>query len=59
MPLKSLKDKIQEAAIKLFKSIGFDGIWINDIANEAGVSEGLIYKHYVSKSALKKWIIHH
>jgi AcrR family transcriptional regulator len=40
------------AAIRLFVKQGIDGTTIQDIAREAGVSEGALYRHFKSKDAL-------
>ena len=44
-------------AMKLFASKGFDGTSTNAIATEAGVSEGLIFKHFKNKEGLLEAII--
>jgi AcrR family transcriptional regulator len=47
-----VKVKIERAALELFAANGFDGVSIADIANAAGVSQGALYRHYVSKEEL-------
>lgn len=44
-------------AMKLFASRSFDGTSTNAIAKEAGVSEGLIFKHFKNKEGLLEAII--
>lgn len=46
------REKIQEAAIKLFSRKGFAATSVQDIAEEAGISTGLMYRHYKSKDDL-------
>lgn len=43
---------VMRAAIRLFVKQGIDGTTIQDIAREAGVSEGALYRHFKSKDAL-------
>lgn len=44
-------------AMKLFASKGFDGTSTSAIAKEAGVSEGLIFRHFKNKEGLLEAII--
>jgi AcrR family transcriptional regulator len=44
--------KIMRAAIYLFVKRGVDATTIKDIAKEAGVAEGALYRHYKSKDEL-------
>jgi len=46
------KARIERAALGLFASRGVDGVSTKEIAAEAGLSEGMIYKHFDSKEAL-------
>ena len=46
------KQAIIEAAWPLFAQNGFNGTSVRNIAKVAGVSEGLLYKHFPSKEAL-------
>ena len=43
---------VRKAAEALFKTRGFDGVAIEEIAAAAGVSKVTIYKHFVSKDEL-------
>lgn len=43
---------ILEAALKLFANKGFDAVATSAIAKEAGVSEGLIFRHFENKAGL-------
>lgn len=51
--------QILKAAMKLFAEHGYDGVSTYALANEAGVSQGLIFRHFGSKNglleALMKW----
>lgn len=44
--------RITSAAFALFEREGFEAATIRDIAREAGVSQGLVYRYYDSKEAL-------
>ncbi len=46
------KKKIMEAGLKLFSQKGFSMTSIKDIAQTAGISTGLIYRHFSSKDEL-------
>ncbi len=46
------REKIVEAAIALFSERGFSATTMRDIAKEAGVSLGLVTKHFVNKENL-------
>lgn len=46
------KGKIHSAAIKLFGKKGFAGTSVKDIAEAAGISIGLMYRHYKNKENL-------
>lgn len=46
------REMILEAAIKLFSDKGFNGTTINEIAKEAGLSQGMIYYIFESKDQL-------
>ena len=41
-----------EAAVRTFARLGFAGTRMDDVAEEAGVAKGLLYRHFVSKEAL-------
>lgn len=45
-------EKVHAAAITLFARRGFAATTMRDIAREAGISTGLIYRHYASKDDL-------
>jgi len=46
------KEAIVEAVQDVFAEKGFDGTTIKDLAQAAGVSEALLYKHFPSKESL-------
>jgi len=46
------KDSIYRAAIKLFKSKGFEKVFIEDITKEAQTAKGTFYVHFKSKKDL-------
>lgn len=51
------KEKIIESAIKLFSGQGYAATSTSAIAREAGVSEGLIFRHFGNKEGLLHAII--
>ncbi|TRO96695.1 TetR/AcrR family transcriptional regulator [Glycocaulis profundi] len=48
----TMKARIERAALELFTARGVDGVSIKELAAEAGVSVGALYRHYESKEAL-------
>jgi len=46
------REAIMDAALRLFGEHGFEGTSIRDIAREVGVTEGLLYHYFDSKSDL-------
>jgi len=46
------KEKIIQAAVKLFAEKGFKATTVRMISSEAGVSDGLLYKHFQNKEAV-------
>jgi len=46
------RDKILEAALVTFAEFGFHGATMRDIAQRAGVSQGLLHHHFGGKEAL-------
>lgn len=51
------KRNIIDAAAQLFSSNGFSATSTSKIAEKAGVSEGLIFRHFGNKSALLDTIL--
>jgi AcrR family transcriptional regulator len=52
------RDLIVEAAVPLFARKGFAGTTTREIAEAAGVSEGLLFKYFANKTALYDAIVH-
>ena len=50
-------EKITQAAARAFARTGFRGTRTRDIAREAGVSEGLVFKYFPDKKSLQKAIL--
>ena len=50
--LTARRDSIREAAERVFVRHGFDGATVQEIADEAGVSAGNIYRYFDSKADL-------
>lgn len=46
------KDRLTDAAARVFERNGFEKATVAEIAREAGVSSGAIYAHYPTKGAL-------
>lgn len=51
------KPQIMAAALKLFVEKGINGTTIRDIAQEAGVAEGAMYRHFKSKDELARRLL--
>ena len=49
---RNARPKIERAALKLFIAEGVDAATTREIADEAGVSEGALYRHYKGKDEL-------
>lgn len=49
---QATKNKIQDAASYLFSQKGVSGTNVQEIANRAGISIGLLYRHYKTKEDL-------
>jgi TetR/AcrR family transcriptional repressor of nem operon len=48
------RQRILEAAARLFRERGFDGVSVADVMNAAGLTHGGFYGHFESKEALMK-----
>lgn len=55
--VKTKKELILETALNLFAAKGYDATPTSLIAREAGVSEGLIFKHYQNKENLLEAVV--
>lgn len=53
------KQNIKKAAIKLFEERGFDNVYIEDIAEQAGCSVGSIYTYFKNKEELSMHMTEH
>ncbi len=51
------KEKILNAALELFADEGFKATSTSKVANKAGVSEGLIFRHFTNKEGLLNAIV--
>ncbi|MFD2115314.1 TetR/AcrR family transcriptional regulator [Paenibacillus yanchengensis] len=51
------KDKIVDAAIKLFSELGYHRTSMDDIAKEANVAKGTLYYHFTGKGELFEVIV--
>jgi AcrR family transcriptional regulator len=49
---QNTKEKILESALKLFSEKGIRETAIKDIAKDVGITEGAIYRHFVSKDQI-------
>jgi AcrR family transcriptional regulator len=49
---RSVREKIRDAAVKLFAEMGYHAAPLRDIASLAGIQAASIYYHYPSKQAL-------
>ena len=47
-----VQGRIVAAAVSLFAARGYAGVAVNDVAAEAGVAKGSLYRHFESKDAL-------
>jgi AcrR family transcriptional regulator len=50
--IRKRKRRVEDAALTLFKTQGFNGVGLRHIAQEAGVSLGNIYNYYEGKEEL-------
>ena len=55
--LKTKKELILDSALNLFADRGYEATPTSLIAKEAGVSEGLIFKHFLNKGNLLEEIV--
>ena len=49
---KNRKDRIMEAALRIFAEKGFQNATITEISKEAGVSEATVYEYFGTKEDL-------
>ena len=53
------REQILQVAIKLFSQYGFSGTTTKRIAQEAGVSEAMVFRHFATKVELYHAILDH
>jgi len=46
---QKIYDAIENNAIKLFKQFSYEGVHIDEIADEANISTGNVYRYYKNK----------
>lgn len=51
------KERILDAAVKLFAEKGFDGTTVNEIANKAQVNKALIYYYFDNKADILDYLV--
>lgn len=47
------RERVLDAATRLFRERGFDGVGVADLMREAGFTHGAFYNHFGSKTALE------
>ena len=57
-PQEDAKKRILDAAVKLFAKKGYDGTRVNEIAEAANVTKGLIYYYFKSKEEILDCLLH-
>lgn len=57
MPKTNAKEKLMEAAIRLFSVKGYDGTSVDEIAESIGIKGPTIYKYFKGKEALLQAVI--
>ena len=57
MTAKTRREQIVAVAAELFSQKGFSGTTTKEIADEAGVSEAIIFRHFATKDALYNAIL--
>ena len=57
LPTPERREQIVEAAMRCFADRGFEGTTTRMLARAAGVSEGLIFRHFPTKKSLYRAII--
>ncbi len=59
MAAEDRKLQILRVAVSLFSQRGFGGTTTKEIAQAAGVSEAMVFRHYATKQELYKAILDH
>lgn len=55
---KHTKQEIIDVSLRLFSIKGFDGVSIKEIADEVGIKDSSIYKHFTSKQMIYNTILY-
>lgn len=55
--IRNRKEEILEAAIRIFSEKGFDNTTTKEIANEAGIAEGTIFRYFKTKKDILDSVI--
>ena len=59
MPAPDRRRQLLEAALDAFSRKGFEGATTKEIAEAAGVTEGMVFRHFPSKQALYDAVLEH
>lgn len=59
LPAEERKKQILKCAVKVFAKSNYRSAKMADIANEAGISEAMVYKHFPSKKVIFLKILQH
>ena len=59
LPAAQRRATIERAAERLFAARGYGGTRIDDIAEAAGVTKPVLYRHFASKEALHRALLEH
>jgi TetR/AcrR family transcriptional regulator len=59
MPAPDRRRQLLEAALEAFSRKGFEGATTKEIAEAAGVTEGVVFRHFPSKQALYAAVLEH
>lgn len=57
MPRAERREQILDAATRAFASAGFSGTGLDDVADEAGVTRVILYRHFESKADLYRAVL--
>ncbi|MBV6406081.1 MAG: TetR/AcrR family transcriptional regulator [Flavobacteriales bacterium] len=58
-PRTDTRDRILEAACKLFREKGMDGVNVRELADAAAVNKGLLHYYFKSKEAILQEVVVH
>lgn len=57
LPKENTEDKIMDSAIKLFYQKGYNGASTSEIAKEAGIAEGTIFRYFKTKKEILNQVL--